>query len=153
MDSKKWRSMLNEGVLVVEAVDFLNKSNDDSRSNKIQITLERKIGGKTAWYRLQTDGWVRRYFDPGKGYGLLLKSFKVTGSPKYKMSGDEHYVDYPIILTYIPNEYSGEVDWDKSEYIEKAKGILMIWTDRTQADGQAIEKFINRQISKKTYQP
>jgi len=153
MDTKKWRQLINEGKLVVEAVDFLNKESDSSNENKVQLTLDRKIGGMTAWYRLETDGWWRRIHNPGKGYGIIMKKFKISGQPKNKYLGKTTYLEYPVLIAYIPLEYSGEVDWDQPGNIEKAKGMIMINTDRTSADGKDIERFVNQQISKGTYQP
>lgn len=149
MDNKEWRQILNEGSIIVEAVDFLNKPNDSSQENKVQLTLDRKISGLTAWYRLETDGWWRRIHNPGKGYGILLKKFKISGQGKY----NSQYLEYPVLIVYIPLEHSGEVDWDQSGNQEKAKGMMMINTDRTSADGKDIEKFINQQITKGTYTP
>jgi len=153
MDNKEWRKLINEGMLVVEAVDFLNKENDSSQENKVQLTLDRKIGGMTAWYRLETDGWWRRIHNPGKGYGILVKKFKISGQPKYKYLSKTQYLEYPVLISYIPLEYSGEVDWDQPGNIEKAKGTMMINTDRTTAKGKDIEKFVNQQIQKGTYKP
>jgi len=154
MEKKQWKKLLNEGTLLTEVVDFLNKPNDSSQLNFVQIILDRKIEGKTAWYRLETDGWVRRYFEPGKGYGLLLKKFKISGAGKEKGAGSRNnMLEYPIQLVYAQNQYSGEEDWYKPEYEEKAKGLLMIWMDRTKATGKDVEKFINMNISRGTYQP
>jgi hypothetical protein len=151
MDNKTWRKILNEGVVIVEAVDFLNKPNDPD--GIVKLTLDRKLSGLTAYYRLETDGWFRRWTNPGKGYGILLKKFKVSGRGMNNYLGKTTFVEYPVLVTYVPNEYTGEVDWDIPANYEKAKGILMINTSKTFAKGNDIEKFVNQQISKGTYQP
>jgi len=153
MDNKQWRKFLTEGTLVVEAVDFLNKESDPPNQNKVQLTLDRKIDGMTAWYRLETDGWWRRINNPGKGYGILMKKFKISGKPKFDMISGNSYASYPVLIEYIPLEYSGDVDWDQPGNVEKAKGTMMIASHRTGADSKDIEKFVNQQIKKGTYKP
>ena len=153
MDTKAWRKILNEANTLLEIVDFLNKPNDSPNENKVQLTLDRKVTGLTAWYRLETDGWWRRINNPGKGYGLLMKKFKISGKPKFDMIGGKSYAFYPVLVVYVPLEYSGEVDWDQPGNYEKAKGTLMIASDRTKATAGDIEKFVNQQIGKGTYTP
>lgn len=151
VENKQWKKLLSEGLMLTETVDFLNKPTDDTQLTKVQLTLERKVDGKTAWYRLETDGWFRRYMQPGKGYGILLRTFKITGAGKHNTSPS--LIQYPVIVTYTSLEYSGEVDWDNPKYLEKAKGTLMIRPDKTDAKVEDVGRFVNQQIQKGTYKP
>lgn len=145
--------MIKLKSLIKETVDFLNKPSDRPNENKVQLTFARKFDARTAWYRLETDGWFRRISNPGEGYGILLRSFRISGKPRIHNVGGREYWEYPVVFIYIPTEYSGDVDWDKKENEEKSKGSMGIWKHRTKADGNDVEKFVIQQIKKGTYQP
>lgn len=150
MKQDQWKKLLTENKFFIEeAADFLNTPND--RGYKVALTLQRKIDGLTAFYRLETDKWFRRFQDPGDGYGLMLRKFKISGAGK-KDKISQKYTDYPVLISYLPIEFD-HPDQDIPANYEKAKGLLIINTEKTDVDAKEIENFVNKQIAKKTYVP
>jgi hypothetical protein len=152
MEEKKWKKFLKEGKeLVTESTNFLNAEHDHSTESKVQLTLDRKIDAMTAWYRLETDGWFRRYMNPGKGYGLMLRSFKVSGGGKPHPIA-KRLLEFPVLITYLPIEFDDPDDDIPTNY-KKLKGKLVINTDNTDVVSSEVERFVNTQIRSKTYVP
>jgi hypothetical protein len=143
---------LNENQNLIQ---YLTKSSAGSYTgdSMIRLVLDRNINGYTAWYRLETDSWFRRYFNPGKGYGVMIRKFRISGSPKYK-NGEPYY---PVVISYLPNSFDNVDDNIPSNW-ESAKGFLIL--DKTIADDfrveghvsvKDIERFVNSHI--KNYTP
>lgn len=106
-----------------EIMQLAQSPSDSSFNIPIKFRLDRKIHAHTAYYRLETDGWFRRYFNPGKGYGLMIRRFKVTGKAQFTRNTPD--VIYPISVEYLPNEFDDMRD-DIPANRETAKGILFI---------------------------
>ena len=123
----------------------LSKSSDPAQDIPIVMVLERTTDAKTAYYRLETDKWFRRYMSPGKGYGLMIRQFKVSGNGK----DDGKRTRYPVLITYLPNEFDNPDDDNKTNY-EKVKGLLVLKNDGFN-DPKGVEKFVNSNINK--YKP
>ena len=94
---------------------YINSSSDHANNSLIRLILERKPSGNTAWYRLESDGWFRRYWNPGKGYGLMLRGIKIKEKPRY----DTYGVWHPMTCKFLPNhmvDYGEDVksNWEHS---------------------------------------
>ena len=103
---------------------YANNPKDSWNDTTIKLVLTRKIDNNTAFYRLETDTWFRRFEGPGIGYGVMLRKFKISGSPR-KISpnwavGPQNVV-LPILVEFMPND-----DSDKPERYEKAEGYLIL---------------------------
>ena len=125
--------------------NYLHKSSDPASGINIMLALERVTGAKTAYYRLEKDSWFRRYMSPGKGYGLMIRQFRVSGGGK----DDGNRTHYPVLITYLPNEFDNPDDDNKSNY-EKAKGLLILKNDGFN-DPKGVERFVNTNVKK--YKP
>ena len=125
---------------------YLDKPSDPAQSVPIMMTLTRNPGAKAAYYRLETDKWFRRYMSPGKGYGLMIRKFKVSGKG---VPSTNDRTAYPILVTYLPTEFDHPDD-DITSNFEKVKGLLILHNDKY-TDAKGVEKFVNSNI--KTYKP
>lgn len=151
---------LKESVADIKA--YRNKSGDTANDSMIRIVLMKKIEGQTAFYRLEMDNWFRRYQNPGKGAGLMIRTFRVTGNkPNYsvvKGGGGKGIPAFPISLSYLPNDKVEQGD-DRPENYEETKGWLIYGTLTNPIGDQAmleftpkdVETFVKGNIS--NYQP
>lgn len=118
----------------------------------IQLVLTRKWDtSKTAWYRLETDGWFRRQWNPGKGHGIMFRGIKIKNTPKYERT----VVLYPMTCYYLPNEFDHPTDDIKANW-EHAYGYIIIGADtkpyfEDDVSIKGLETFINNNIKK--YKP
>jgi hypothetical protein len=145
---------INEAAANVVALR--NKPGDSSKDSNIRIVLMRKIDGNTAWYRLENDNWFRRYLDH-KGYGIMIREFKVTSLKPNYMVLKRGVPAYTISVKYLPNNIV-DPDEDRPENWVSDKGYLFFGT--TPEGGQSVsseitpkdvEAFIKSQI--KNYKP
>jgi hypothetical protein len=128
---KESKEMIKLKKLIESVADiksFRNKENDSWNDTMIKLVLMRKIDGKTAVYRLETDNWFRRFENPGKGYGIMIRGIKIAPNP-VKVSpnlviGPNQSV-LKAIITYLPNEFTS-VDDDVKENYETAKGFIVL---------------------------
>ena len=127
-------------------VKYLDKPTDSAQGIPIMLTLSRGGSSKIAYYRLETDKWFRRYFEPGKGFGLMIRKLKVSGKG---VSGPNNKTEYPILVTYLPNEFDHPDEDTKYNYV-RAKGLLILDNNKY-TDPKGVEKFVNANI--KIYKP
>ena len=77
MKQSQLRKLIRESIksVLTEASvkDLRNMPTDPSNESMIRLILMRKVDGKTAVYRLEKDNWFRRYQNPGRGYGLMIR--------------------------------------------------------------------------------
>jgi hypothetical protein len=106
--------------------DFLNSETDYSSESKIKLVLDRKITGVTAWYRLENDGWFRRYMDPGKGFGLMIRDIRIGINRHWKSGVLDLVFYFPVVIKYLP--YS-DMENDSPEVYETAKGWIIYGND------------------------
>ena len=113
---------------VADIKSFRNKENDSWNDTMIKLVLMRKIDGKTAVYRLEMDNWFRRFENPGKGYGIMIRGIKIAPNP-VKVSPNlvfgPNQAVLKAIITYLPNEFTS-VDDDVKENYETAKGFIVL---------------------------
>lgn len=113
---------------IADVKDFRNKPSDSWNETMIKLVLDRKINGKTAVYRLETDNWFRRFENPGKGYGIMIRGIRISPNP-VKVSPTHVYGQYQAVLktiiTYLPSEFD-HADDDIKENYETAKGFIII---------------------------
>ena len=122
--------LTNEGVYSTDFTvkDLRNKPGDSYNDTTVRLILMRKVTSNTAVYRLETDNWFRRYENPGKGYGIMIRKFRVGNTPvKPTMSSivGEHHVIFNVLVTYLPNQFVN-MDNDKPENWETSKGYLIL---------------------------
>jgi len=101
---------------------------DSANDTTVRLILMRKVTSNTAVYRLETDNWFRRYENPGKGYGIMIRKFKLGNTPvKPTMSWavGPHHVIYNALVTYLPNQFDN-MDDDKPQNWETSKGYLIL---------------------------
>ena len=113
---------------VADIKSFRNKETDSWNDTMIKLVLMRKIDGKTAVYRLEMDNWFRRFENPGKGYGIMIRGIKIAPNP-VKVSpnlvfGPNQSV-LKAIISYLPNEFTS-VDDDVKENYETVKGFIVL---------------------------
>jgi hypothetical protein len=126
MKSIKLKSLITEGVSDIR--QFRNKPSDGWNDTMIKLALMRKIDGKTAVYRLETDNWFRRFENPGKGYGIMIRGIKISANP-VKVSpnmlfGPNQSV-FKAIIQYLPIEFDNTDD-DVNENYETVKGYIIL---------------------------
>lgn len=113
---------------VADIKSFRNKETDSWNDTMIKLVLMRKIDGKTAVYRLETDNWFRRFENPGKGYGILIRGMRISPNPvkvsPNMVSGPNQAV-LKTIVTYLPNEFDNSEDDIPANY-ETAKGYIIL---------------------------
>jgi hypothetical protein len=117
---------IKEGVSDIKG--FRNKPADTWNDTMIKLVLMRKIEGKTAVYRLETDNWFRRFENPGKGYGLMIRGIKIAAQPTKAPSSfayGENQSVFKVIVQYLPNEFDNVED-DVKENYETAKGYIIL---------------------------
>jgi hypothetical protein len=102
---------------------YMNKPSDSTSENMIRMVLNRKIDGNTAWYRLETDGWFRRYWNPGKGYGIMLRDIRIAKGPSKKSPFDDVYIKFTC--KYLPNQFDDLRD-DVPQNWESAQGFIVM---------------------------
>jgi len=135
---------------------LLNNPGDSSKDSNIRIVLMRKIDGNTAWYRLENDKWFRRYLDH-KGYGIMIRDFKVTSSrPNYSVL-NSGVPSYTISVKYLPNDIT-DPDEDNSQNWVSDKGYLFFGTTpeggrnvSSEITPKDVESFVKSQM--KNYKP
>lgn len=142
---------LNEDVL--RTGGYLNKPSDQPNDSIIKLILERNYSAKTAWYRLETDGWFRRYWNPGKGYGIMLREFKLKPVAKYK----NYSVFIPFTCKYLPAQFDDMRD-DVKENWEHTYGFIVMTSKvyelfELEIGFQKLESYIRNHINKGTYTP
>jgi hypothetical protein len=126
MKSIKLKSLLKEGVSDVR--QFRNKPADSWNDTMIKLVLMRKIDGKTAVYRLETDNWFRRFENPGKGYGLMIRGIKIAAQPTKvpaSFAHGENQSVFKAVIQYLPTEFDNTDD-DVKENYETAKGYIIL---------------------------
>lgn len=99
----------------------MSKPSDPADGSDIRLTLERNLSGKTVWYRLETDEWFRRYWNPGKGYGLMLRKIKIKESPRW----NKWSAYFPMTCFYLPNQFDHPDDDIKANW-EHAYGFIVM---------------------------
>jgi hypothetical protein len=117
---------VKEGVSDIKG--FRNKPADTWNDTMIKLVLMRKIEGKTAVYRLETDNWFRRFENPGKGYGLMIRGIKIAAQPTKAPSSfayGENQSVFKVIVQYLPNEFDNVED-DVKENYETAQGYIIL---------------------------
>jgi hypothetical protein len=117
---------IKEGVSDIKG--FRNKPADTWNDTMIKLVLMRKIEGKTAVYRLETDNWFRRFENPGKGYGLMIRGIKIAAQPTKAPSSfayGENQSVFKAIIQYLPNEFDNVED-DVKENYETAQGYIIL---------------------------
>ena len=126
MKSIKLKSLLTEGVSDIK--QYRNKPSDSWNDTLIKLVLMRKIEGKTAVYRLETDNWFRRFEGIGKGYGIMIRDIKIAKNPT-KISSSwlsgPNQVALKAIIKYLPNEFDSPND-NISQNYEKAEGFIIL---------------------------
>lgn len=154
MKRSELKEIIREELLKESSIkDYMNSPNDSPTrgNNYIRLTLIRNPDAQRAWYRLETDSWFRRYFNPGKGYGLMIRAIRIVDKPKYD-SGD---VIYKFTCKYLPNGFD-DPDDDTKENWEHAYGLIVF--DRKvheifveESSIKELESFIKNNIRK--YKP
>ena len=102
---------------------YLNKPSDSPNESNIKMVLNRKIDGQTAWYRLETDGWFRRYYNPGKGYGLMIRDIRINNTPSKGSHPNSVYIKFTC--KYLPTQFDDLRD-DVKENWESAQGFIVM---------------------------
>jgi len=126
MKSIKLKSLLTEGVSDIR--QFRNKPSDSWNDTMIKLVLMRKVDGKTAVYRLETDNWFRRFENPGKGYGLMIRGIKIASQPTKAPSSfvyGENQSVFKAVIQYLPTEFDNTDDDVKGNY-ETVKGYIIL---------------------------
>jgi hypothetical protein len=117
---------IKEGVSDIK--QFRNKPADTWNDTMIKLVLMRKVEGKTAVYRLETDNWFRRFENPGKGYGLMIRGIKIAAQPTKAPASfayGENQSVFKAIIQYLPNEFVNVED-DVKENYETAQGYIIL---------------------------
>ena len=117
-----------ESVEIGTVKDLRSKPGDPDWASLVKLVLMRKISGQTALYRLETDNWFRRYENPGKGYGIMIRKFRVGNTPIKPPSGwlfSGNQVVFNALVTYLPGEFDNIND-DVPQNWETAKGYLIL---------------------------
>lgn len=124
----KLKSLIPESVSDIK--QFRNKPSDGWNDTMIRLVLMRKIEGKTAVYRLETDNWFRRFEGVGKGYGIMIRGIKISQTPIKASSSwaiGDHHVVLNAVIKYLPNEFDHPDD-DIEENYETVKGYIILGT-------------------------
>jgi hypothetical protein len=87
---------------------------------------------------IKRDGWFRKSEGVAKGYGIMLRSIKLSGS-KTKTWGTGSLL--PILLTYLPHT----ADEEDLKLYEKSKGFLYV---HNSVETQDVIDYINANKSK-----
>jgi hypothetical protein len=122
----KLKSLMSESSADIK--QFRNKPSDGWNETMIKLVLMRKINGKTAVYRLETDNWFRRVENPGKGYGLMIRSIRIAANPAKVSASWAHGTNQVVlktIITYLPSSFDN-VDDDVESNYEKAEAYLIL---------------------------
>lgn len=142
---------INEDSL--KAGGWLNKPSDQPNETSIRLVLQRNTTANTAWYRLETDGWFRRYYNPGKGYGVMFRAIKIK--PTYKFKNGDVWI--PFTCKYLPNQFDDANDDVKENWEHTYGFIVMKYTTfqlfELEIGYQKLESYIKNHISKGTYTP
>jgi hypothetical protein len=120
------KSLITENVADIR--QFRNKPSDGWNDTNIKLALVRKIEGKTAVYRLETDNWFRRWEGVGKGYGLMIRSIRIAQNPTRVSSSwlwGPNNVVFKAVIEYLPSEFDSIDDDIKSNY-ETSKGFIIM---------------------------
>lgn len=108
--------------------DLRNKPTDGTLECYIRLILMRQINNKTAFYRLQTDNWFRRFDGIGKGYGLMIRDIKINPTP-VKLSPHWSHgpmnVNLRVLVKYLPLGIGDDLD-DIEENYETEKGLMIL---------------------------
>lgn len=119
------KSLINESTDIRQ---FRNKPSDGWNETNIKLVLMRKIEGKTAVYRLETDDWFRRWEGVGKGSGIMIRNIRIASNPtkinSSWVSGPDNSV-FKVVVEYLPNEFDHPDD-DVKENYETAKGFIIM---------------------------
>lgn len=122
------KSLISESIDIVK--QFRNAPNDSWNETMIKMVLMRKISGKTAVYRLEKDNWFRRFENPGKGYGIMIRGIKISKTP-IKVSSNwavgPNQVVLNALITYLPNQFDN-VDDDIPQNYVTDKGLIILGT-------------------------
>lgn len=124
----KLKSLMPESVSDIK--QYRNKESDPWNDSMIRLILMRKVEGKTAVYRLETDNWFRRFENPGKGYGVMIRGIKISQTPVKVTSSwaiGPHHVVLNAIVKYLPNEFV-DMDDDVESNYETTKGFIILGT-------------------------
>jgi hypothetical protein len=126
MKNIKLKSLIKESASDIK--QYRNKPSDSWNETMIKLVLMRKIEGKTAVYRLETDNWFRRFENPGKGYGIMIRDIKIAKNPTKVSASWAHgpnQVVLKAIIKYLPNSFDN-VDDDVETNYEKAEGYVIL---------------------------
>jgi len=102
---------------------YMNKPSDSPNESTIKMVLNRKIDGQTAWYRFETDGWFRRYYNPGKGYGLMIRDIRINNRSSKGSHPNSVYIKFTC--KYLPNQFDDLRD-DVPQNWESAQGFIVM---------------------------
>ena len=143
----KLSSILNENIIN----DFMNNSSDSPNQSMIKLTLVRNgwDSYNTAWYRLEDDGWFRRYSKgPDTKDGIMIRDIKIDKEPTLSKWG---MTLFRLKLRALPNEFISTDDDIKSNWITHY-GYIVIdeknvndFMNSIGIDG--LEKFINSNVT------
>ncbi len=140
-----YTSVVNEASLPKQA---FSNSGDQDPMVWIKIDRGESFGG---YYRLTTDNWFRQWKGSGAadGYGIMFRSFKVTG--KFEISHDfsSKYKKYKVVFKFLPSKFD-DPDDDKSSNWDTAKGYLFIKTSLG-IEPKDVESFVKSKM--KGYTP
>jgi len=122
--------LIKEGVYGndITVKELRSSPGDSANDTTVRLILMRKVTSNTAVYRLETDNWFRRYENPGKGYGIMIRKFKLGNTPVKSATSwavGPHHVIYNALVTYLPNQFDN-MDDDKPENWETSKGYLIL---------------------------
>lgn len=136
------KDLITEGNIT----PYLEKHPNGRSKSNISLVLGRNMNKHNAWYGLRTDTWFRKYFDPGKDFGIQIRKFKVTGTPKWAV--DDNGVAYPVAVSYLPLQFDDPDDDVKSNW-KHFRGYLVIGRDiKDKVSGSDVEKFVNSNLKK-----
>jgi hypothetical protein len=97
------------------------------RDPQIWIHLDR--GDRGPYYVLEKDKWFRAKEGNAMGYGIMLRSFKVTGSrPEMDQYHGQNYKKIKMTCKYLPSKFVDYDDDTPSNY-ENTAGWLYIKND------------------------
>jgi len=134
MKKSELRKLIRESIksVLTEASveDFRNTPSDPPNESMIRLILTRRVDGKTAVYRLEKDNWFRRYQNPGKGYGLMIRKFSIGNQPisiKPNQEIGPHHSVFNALITYLPTKFDNTDDDIPANY-ETVKGYVFLGT-------------------------
>jgi hypothetical protein len=140
--------------------ELRNHPSDTWNDTYIKLVLDRKVSSKAAVYRLETDNWFRRFENPGKGYGVMIRKLKISNTPIRLPNSwlvGPNQVVLRALITYWPNP--GGMDWEMADDVpanwETAQGFIILGTKNftgfeilSTLNPKQIEHFVNTQTGR-----